>query len=41
MDVPHLHELLLALVDVRELVDHLAHLGDQPLRVNLVLGALL
>jgi len=38
MQVPHLHELLLALVDVSELVDHHHGLGLEPLGVVLVLG---
>jgi hypothetical protein len=38
VNVPHLHELLLAFVDVGKLVNHLAHLGRQPLRINLLSG---
>ena len=34
MVVPDLHELLLALVDIREVVDHLARLQLQPVRVR-------
>ena len=41
VEVPHLHELLLAGVDVGELVEHAADLGHQPRRVHLVLRRLL
>ena len=41
VEVPHLHELLFAGVDVGELVEHAADLGHQPRRVHLVLGGLL
>ena len=35
--VPHLHELLLPRVDIREVVNHLAGLDPEPLWVRLVL----
>ena len=35
--VPHLHELLLAPVDIREVVYHLAGLDPQPLGVRVIL----
>ena len=35
--VPHLHEVLLPGIDVREVVDHLAGLNPQPLGVRVVL----
>ena len=35
--VPHLHKILLAPVDVREVVNHLAGLDPQPLRVWVIL----
>ena len=38
--VPHLHELLLSPVDIREVVYHLAGLDPQPLRVWVVLVVL-
>ena len=38
MKVPHLHKVLLADVDVRELVYHSAGLGDEPGRVHQILG---
>ena len=37
MIVPHLHEVLLPRVDVGEIVDHLAGLEPEPLRVRVVL----
>lgn len=37
MIVPHLHELLLPRVDIREVVNHLAGLDPEPLWVWLVL----
>ena len=37
MIVPHLHEVLLPGIDVREVVDHLAGLNPEPLRVRVVL----
>ena len=37
MIVPHLHELLLPRVDIREVVNHLAGLDPEPLWVRLVL----
>ena len=41
VQVPHLHELLLALVDVGEFVEHAADFGHEPRRVHLVLGRVL
>ena len=38
VEVPHLHELLLAVVDVGELVNHAAYGGVEPGRVDQVLG---
>ena len=40
MIVPHLHELLLPRVDIREVVNHLAGLDPEPLRVWVVLVVL-
>ena len=40
MQVPHLHEVLLAGVDVGEVVDHLAGLDLEPAGVSLVLDLL-
>ena len=40
MEVPHLHELFFALVDVGEFVEHAADFGHQPRRVHLVLRGL-
>ena len=37
MVVPHLHELLLPGIDVGEVVNHLASLDPQPLRVRVIL----
>ena len=35
--VPHLHEVFLSSIDIREIVDHLARLDPQPLRVRVIL----
>ena len=35
--VPHLHEVFLSSIDVREIVDHLARLDPQPLWVRVIL----
>ena len=40
MIVPHFHELLLSRVDIREVVNHLAGLDPEPLRVWVVLVVL-
>ena len=37
MIVPHFHELLLPRVDIREVVNHLAGLDPEPLRVRMIL----
>ena len=37
MIVPHLHELLLPRVDIREVVNHLAGLDPEPLWVGMIL----
>ena len=37
MIVPHLHEVLLPSIDVREVVDHLAGFNPEPLWVRVVL----
>ena len=40
MIVPHLHEVLLPRIDVGKIVDHLAGLDPEPLRVRVVLVVL-
>ena len=37
MIVPHLHELLLPRVDIREVVNHLAGLDPEPLWIWMIL----